>query len=129
MSVRLMTLNITIYASYTIFRIYKFIYGKNIIFLYWYRVNKPENKIWNGQVKMSNMKPLKKPNALRNKKKNELPIVVFVWIIGLTFLGYLIGRIVLDSYPHPYHWAVGLIGGVLGLVVGWIWYKLKGDIY
>jgi len=77
---------------------------------------------------MSNTKVSKKPNDLIVKKKNGLPVVIFVWIIGLTFLGYLIGRIVLDTYPHPYHWASALLGGVIGFVVGWIMYKLKGDI-
>ena len=64
----------------------------------------------------------------RALKRKEWPVVIIVWTVGLLFLGYVIGRIVLDAYPHPYHWASGLLGGVIGLLVGWIWFKKRGDI-
>lgn len=64
----------------------------------------------------------------QSMKRKEWPVVVIVWTVGLLFLGYVIGRIVLDAYPHPYHWASGLVGGAIGLLVGWIWHKKRGDI-
>ncbi len=61
--------------------------------------------------------------------KKEWPAVVYFWMIGMVFFGYVIGRIALDSYPHPYHWASGLVGGILGIGVGWLWYWKRGDIF
>jgi hypothetical protein len=54
----------------------------------------------------------------RSTKRKEWPVVVYFWTIGLAMIGYLIGRIALDAYPHPYHWASGLVGGVIGLGLG-----------
>lgn len=63
------------------------------------------------------------------EKPKEWPAVVFIWIIGLALLGYVLGRIALDAYPHPYHWLSGLVGGILGIGLGWVWYWRKGDIF
>jgi hypothetical protein len=61
-------------------------------------------------------------------KKKEWPLVIYIWMIGMGFLSYAVGRIALNAYPHPYHWASGLAGGAIGLLVGWVWYKKRGDI-
>jgi hypothetical protein len=37
-------------------------------------------------------------------------------------------RVGLSQLPHPYHWASGLIGGVVGILVGWVWYRWRGDV-
>jgi len=55
-------------------------------------------------------------------------VVVYVGIFETGFLGYVIGKIVLDGYPHPIHWASGLIGAVAGFFVGWLWYRWRGDV-
>lgn len=60
--------------------------------------------------------------------RREWPLVVYIWIIGLGFMGYLVARIVLDAYPHPIHWASGLIGAAIGCLVGWLWYRWRGDV-
>lgn len=77
---------------------------------------------------MSNTKTFQKPRDITIKKKIDWPVVVIVWTVGLLFLGYVISRIVLDAYPHPYHWVSGLLGGAIGLLAGWIWFKKRGDI-
>lgn len=64
----------------------------------------------------------------KEEKSKEWPAVVYFLGLGLTFLGYVIGRIALDGYPHSYHWLSGLIGGALGVVIGWLWYWKRGDI-
>lgn len=56
------------------------------------------------------------------------PLVVYVWIFGLAFFGYLAGRIGLYTYPHPIHWLSGLAGGLIGAGVGWLWYRWRGDV-
>lgn len=59
----------------------------------------------------------------------ETPLVVYMWALGLGLTGYLvIGRIVLDAQPHPIHWLAGLIGGILGIGVGWLWFRWRGDL-
>ena len=77
---------------------------------------------------MNNSKSTKKSIKEKHAKNKEWPIVVYLWMIGLAFLGYVIGRIVLSTSPHPYHWISGLAGGVIGIIVGWIWYWKLGDI-
>jgi ABC-type branched-subunit amino acid transport system permease subunit len=69
--------------------------------------------------------------TIREKKKDnhkEVPLVVWVWMFGLGFVSYVVARIVLDGYPHPLHWLSGVVGAVVGFLVGWIWYRWKGDM-
>ena len=65
----------------------------------------------------------------RRTDTREWPLVIYVWIIGLGFIGYLVvGRMVFASQPHPVHWAAGLVGAGLGIPIGWLWYRWRGDI-
>jgi hypothetical protein len=65
----------------------------------------------------------------RKAKGGEWPFVVYLWTMGLGLAGYLIvGRFLLASRPHPYHWAAGLVGVLAGIVVGWLWYRWRGDV-
>lgn len=67
--------------------------------------------------------------AQQAKPRQDWPIVVYLWILGLGIMGYLvIGELVLMTRPHPLHWAAGLAGAVLGVPVGWLWYRWRGDI-
>ncbi|HJW89738.1 MAG TPA: hypothetical protein VJ436_03755 [Anaerolineales bacterium] len=71
----------------------------------------------------------KKPTGRNSKARKELtPLVVYVWAFGLGMLGYLLGRIMLDSLPHPVHWSAGLLAGVAGYFIGWAWYRWRGDV-
>jgi hypothetical protein len=63
------------------------------------------------------------------RRRNEWPAVVYFWIFGLALLSYLLTRIGLDGYPHPYHWFAAVAGGMLGLGVGWLWYRWRGDVF
>ena len=87
---------------------------------------------------MSNksIKPQKRASKERSKKAVEMPaskewpVVVYMWAIGLAVLGYLIGETVFRvTRPHPFHWLLGLIGGILGISVGWLWYLWRGDVF
>ena len=78
---------------------------------------------------MSRIKVLKSAPANEKKQKKEWPAVVYFWIIGLALASYLVARIALDAYPHPYHWLSGLVGGVLGIGAGWLWYRWRGDVF
>lgn len=63
------------------------------------------------------------------EKRKEWPVVVYLWAFGLAILGYVIARIGLSGLPHPYHWMSGLIGGVAGVPLGWLWYRWRGDVF
>ncbi|MBI5839817.1 MAG: hypothetical protein HZB19_06920 [Chloroflexi bacterium] len=78
---------------------------------------------------MSRIKVSKTASTSETQKRKEWPAVVYFWIVGLAFLSYIIARIVLDAYPHPYHWGTGVAGGLLGVGVGWIWYRWRGDVF
>jgi hypothetical protein len=54
--------------------------------------------------------------------------VVYFGIFSVGLLSYVIGRTALDAFPHPVHWASGLVGGVFGYFIGWAWYHWRGDI-
>lgn len=60
--------------------------------------------------------------------RKATPLVVWMWTLGIGFLSYLVARIALYTSPHPYHWLSALGGGVVGYLVGWLWYRWKGDI-
>ena len=77
---------------------------------------------------MSRIKVTKHSSVHEVKQRKECPIVVYFWIIGLAMVSYVIARIGLDAYPHPYHWLSGLVGGLAGIPLGWLWYRWRGDI-
>lgn len=77
------------------------------------------------RIKVSKTAP--RSTGEENKKK-EWPVVVYLWAFGLAIISYAVARVGLDAFPHPYHWASGLIGGALGILVGWIWYRWRGDV-
>ncbi len=78
---------------------------------------------------MRGVKVSKSALVKKNSRSKEWPVVVYVWIFGLAIFGYLIGRIGLNAYPHPYHWLSGLIGGIAGIPIGWLWYRWRGDVF
>ena len=78
---------------------------------------------------MRRVKVSKSALVNKNSRSKEWPVVVYVWIFGLAIFGYLIGRVGLNAYPHPYHWLSGLIGGGAGIPIGWLWYRWRGDVF
>jgi hypothetical protein len=62
------------------------------------------------------------------KIRKETPMVVWMWTIGLGLISYLVARFALYTSPHPFHWASGVAGAVMGFLVGWLWYMWKGDV-
>lgn len=78
---------------------------------------------------MSRIKIARTSKEEKSAKSKEWPAVVYFWMFGMAILGYVIGRIALDAYPHPIRWASGLVGGVLGFLVGWVWYWKRGDVF
>jgi CHASE2 domain-containing sensor protein len=58
----------------------------------------------------------------------DWPVVIYIWAFGTGITGYVIARILLDGQPHPWHWASGIAGGLIGVSLGWLWYRWKGDV-
>jgi hypothetical protein len=78
---------------------------------------------------MPRMKVSKTISITETKKRKEWPVVVYFWSFGLAILSYAVARAVLDGQPHPYHWAAGLIGAVVGIPLGWLWFRWRGDVF
>lgn len=78
---------------------------------------------------MSRIKVSKRVSTTEIKKSKEWPAVVYFWSFGLGILSYAVARIVLDGQPHPYHWLSALIGGAVGIPIGWLWYRSRGDLF
>lgn len=87
---------------------------------------------------MSNKKQQRRPKSdtlNKNSKqkinaKQEWPVVFYLWAIALGLMSYLaVGEAVLESKTHPVHWLAGLIGGVLGVGIGWLRYRWRGDVF
>ena len=79
---------------------------------------------------MSRIKVTKKPFSKKAEKRKEWPVVVYLWTFGLGIVGYsVVGEMILESKPHPIHWLSGLAGGILGIGIGWLWYRWRGDVF
>jgi drug/metabolite transporter (DMT)-like permease len=64
------------------------------------------------------------------KEEKEWPVVVYMWAIGLGLVSYVVVEFTRrDAWPHPFHWLSALIGGVLGIGIGWLWYFWRGDVF
>lgn len=63
------------------------------------------------------------------EKRKETPAIVYMWAFGLAILGYTVARVALNGQPHPYHWMAGLLGGLAGIPIGWLWFRWRGDVF
>jgi hypothetical protein len=79
--------------------------------------------------KMTSSKLARKAFQQKHGQDKDWPLVVYIWIFGLTILSYLVARVALDGMPHPYHWGSALVGGLIGIPVGWLWYRWRGDVF
>ena len=62
------------------------------------------------------------------KVRRYTPVVVYFATFGIGLLSYVIGRIALGAYPHPIHWASGVVGAVVGSFAGWVWSRWRGGV-
>ncbi len=74
------------------------------------------------------MSKIGKARKKREESSQGWPAVVYFALFGGILLGYVIGRIALNGYPHPWHWLSAVAGGAAGFLAGWIWYRARGDI-
>lgn len=75
------------------------------------------------KIKSSTVHPFGHEKA---KTAPGIPLIVFIWTIGLGMMGYVVSSVVFNT--HPLHWASGAVGLVLGAVIGYIWYRKRGDV-
>jgi protein-S-isoprenylcysteine O-methyltransferase Ste14 len=70
----------------------------------------------------------KRAKQKRTRKEDGLPFVaVVLGTVGFLF-AYLFAEAGLDPQAHPIHWMVAGAGAVLGMGLGYLWYRLRGDI-
>ena len=77
---------------------------------------------------MSKIQASKNLPSNEKKKSREWPFVVYLWAAGLAILGYTLANLGILPLPHAYHWTTGIIGGVIGVIIGWLWYRWRGDV-
>lgn len=76
------------------------------------------------------MKKIRKKKTKKHQEQ-DWPAVVYFWVIGLFILAFTISRLVLDAYPHQYHWLaspIGLVCALIGVPLGWLWYRWREGI-
>ena len=79
---------------------------------------------------MSRIKVTKMPSSKKTEKREDWPVVVYLWAVGLGLVSYLVvGEAIFESRPHPIHWLAGLIGVIFGIGTGWLWYRWRGDVF
>ena len=68
---------------------------------------------------------------IKRKKKEQtdrLPVVAAMGV-GMGFLvAYIGAETLMNAHVHPLHWVVAFAGGVVGYLVGMLWYWRRGDI-
>ena len=77
---------------------------------------------------MSKRMRVRQPGPKKKKEPDGLPLVVLISIGALTLLGYFAGVVVFAAGPHPAHWILALLGGLLGWMLGSLYYRVRGDI-
>ncbi len=78
---------------------------------------------------MTRVKVTRRPSDAVEQKRREWPAVVYFWAFGLAIMSYVIARLALDGQPHPFHWLAGLAGGLVGIPLGWLWFRWRGDVF
>lgn len=78
---------------------------------------------------MSRVKVTRRHSANQSATRKEWPAIVYMSAFGLAITFYAIARVILDGKPHPYHWLAALVGGLVGIVLGWLWFRWRGDVF
>ncbi len=73
-------------------------------------------------------KPAKLMNTKSKPSGGGVPFVVFVGFLGLGLVGYVLSQAFLPVEAHPSHWLVAVLSAIVGGVLGWLWYRWRGDI-
>ena len=84
------------------------------------------------ELSMSKKKEKQHKKTIDHKMKesNDWPVVVYVCVIGSFLVFWFVGgEAFLASKPHSIHWLTGMAGGLLGVPVGWLWYRWRGDVF
>ncbi len=58
----------------------------------------------------------------------QWPVVVYLGALVAAFLSTWIADLLWHPKSHPVHWLAALIGGMIGIGLGWLWYTWRGDI-
>lgn len=73
---------------------------------------------------------ISKQSEKQKKGQKEWPVVIYMWALGLGFVSYVVAEAVFSTTkPHPIHWLSGLVGAIVGIGIGWLWYRWRGDVF
>ena len=72
----------------------------------------------------------KKRSKQKSREEKEWPVVVYFGMTGCGLLSYTVVEVTTHTtLSHLYHWLAVWIGGIIGIPVGWLWYRWRGDIF
>jgi len=77
---------------------------------------------------MSKPKRSSPSRSSRRSVYEGLAVVIVLATTSMAMSGYLMGETALALRPHPAHWGIGLLGGLVCWAVGRTYYQFKGDI-
>jgi hypothetical protein len=84
------------------------------------------------RVHLAQEQKMSKPTKLLSVKSKSasggVPFVVLVGLFGLGLVGYVFSQMFLPVEAHSLHWLIALLGAVIGGVLGWLWYRWRGDL-
>ena len=64
----------------------------------------------------------------KQKQTDWLPVVAALGVGTGFVVAYLGAETLMNAHAHPLHWLVAFAGGVVGYLVGMLWYWRRGDI-
>lgn len=58
----------------------------------------------------------------------DWPLVVYLWDFAAAFAGYVIVDAIFHPRSHLLHWLTAATGGLVGMGIGCLWFRWRGDI-
>lgn len=58
----------------------------------------------------------------------QWPLIVHVWALVMAFAAVFAVDALFHPKTHPLHWLSALAGALLGVAIGSLWFRWRGDL-